>query len=39
VQDSQIAKDNAGRVFIRVVPKKIQAWDFSKAPIGQPPSA
>jgi hypothetical protein len=39
VQDSQIAKDNAGRVFTRVVPKRIQAWDFSKAPIGRPTSS
>ena len=39
LQDSQIAKDNAGRVFTRVVPKRIQAWDFSKAPIGRPTSS
>jgi len=34
IQESQIFKDNVGRVLTKVVPKKIQAWDFSKAPIG-----
>lgn len=33
IRDSQLLKDNAGRVFTTIVPKKIQAWDFSKAPI------
>jgi hypothetical protein len=33
VQDSQIFKDNVGRVLTKIVPKKIQAWDFSKSPI------
>jgi hypothetical protein len=33
IQDSQIFKDNVGRVFTQISPKKIQAWDFSKAPI------
>jgi len=33
IQDSQIFKDNVGRVLIKIVPKKIQAWDFSKSPI------
>jgi len=33
VQDSQIFKDNIGRVLTKIVPKKIQAWDFSKSPI------
>jgi hypothetical protein len=34
IQESQIFKDNAGRVLTKLVPKRIQAWDFSKAPIG-----
>jgi hypothetical protein len=34
IQESQIYKENMGRVLTKVVPKKIQAWDFSKAPIG-----
>jgi Pyridoxamine 5'-phosphate oxidase len=33
VEDSQIFKDNIGRVLTKIVPKKIQAWDFSKSPI------
>jgi Pyridoxamine 5'-phosphate oxidase len=33
VQDSQIFKDNVGRVLTKVIPKKTQAWDFSKSPI------
>jgi hypothetical protein len=33
VEDSQIFKDNVGRVLTKIVPKKIQAWDFSKSPI------
>ncbi len=32
-QESQIFKDNIGRVLTKVVPTKIQAWDFSKSPI------
>jgi len=32
-RDSQIANDNRGRVFIKIKPKRIRAWDFSKAPI------
>jgi len=35
LQHSQIARDNAERVLTKVMPKKIQAWDFSKAPIGR----
>ena len=31
---SQIVSDNSGRVFIKITPKRIRAWDFSKAPIG-----
>ncbi len=34
IQESQIVKENTGRVLTKVIPKKIQAWDFSKAPIG-----
>jgi hypothetical protein len=33
-RDSQIVNDNIGRVFIKIKPKRIRAWDFSKAPIG-----
>jgi hypothetical protein len=33
IQESQLFKDNMGRVLTKVVPKKMQAWDFSKAPI------
>lgn len=32
-QESQIFKDNIGRVVTKITPKKIQAWDFSKSPI------
>jgi len=32
-QDSQIFKDNVGRVLTKIIPIKMQAWDFSKAPI------
>jgi hypothetical protein len=31
---SQIVSDNTGRVFIKIRPKRIRAWDFCKAPIG-----
>jgi hypothetical protein len=34
IQESQIFKDNISRVLTKLIPKKIQAWDFSKAPIG-----
>jgi hypothetical protein len=33
-RESQLFKDNLGRVLTKLAPKKIQAWDFSKAPIG-----
>ena len=33
-RDSQLFKDNEGRVITKITPKKIQAWDFSKAPMG-----
>ena len=32
-QNSQIFKDNLGRVLTKIIPTKIQAWDFSKSPI------
>jgi uncharacterized pyridoxamine 5'-phosphate oxidase family protein len=34
IEDTQLFKDNVGRTIVKVVPKKIQAWDFSKGPIG-----
>jgi hypothetical protein len=33
-RESQLFKDNEGRVITKIVPKKVQAWDFSKAPFG-----
>jgi hypothetical protein len=33
-RDSQIVNDNMGRIFIKIRPRRIRAWDFSKAPIG-----
>jgi hypothetical protein len=33
-RDSQIVNDNKDRVFIKIRPRRIRAWDFSKAPIG-----
>jgi hypothetical protein len=33
-RDSQIVNQNSGRVFIKIRPQRIRAWDFSKAPIG-----
>lgn len=35
IQDSRLFKDNEGRVVTKIIPKKIQAWDFSKAPIAE----
>jgi hypothetical protein len=32
-QESELVKDNAGRVFVKIRPKRLRAWDFSKAPI------
>jgi hypothetical protein len=32
-KESELVKDNAGRVFVKIRPKQIRAWDFSKAPI------
>jgi len=34
IRDSRLSQDNAGRVLVKVVPRRIRAWDFSKAPIG-----
>ena len=34
IEQSQLFKDNEGRAVIKIIPKKVQAWDFSKAPIG-----
>ena len=34
IEDTQLFKDNVGRTIVKVVPRKIQAWDFSKGPIG-----
>ena len=31
---SQLHKDDVGRVLVKIRPKKIRAWDFSKAPFG-----
>jgi hypothetical protein len=35
IKESQLFRDNEGRVLVKVAPKKIRAWDFSKAPIGR----
>jgi hypothetical protein len=32
-KESGLVKDNAGRVFVKIRPKNIRAWDFSKAPV------
>lgn len=32
-RDSQLLKDNEGRVLTKIRPKKLRGWDFSKAPI------
>ena len=34
IKSSQLYKDNEGRVFVKIIPKRMRAWDFSKAPIG-----
>ena len=34
IQESYLYQDNLGRVLVKIVPKRIRAWDFSKAPIG-----
>lgn len=33
-QASQLFKDNEDRMMIKIIPKKIKAWDFSKSPMG-----
>jgi uncharacterized pyridoxamine 5'-phosphate oxidase family protein len=35
IEQSQLYKDNLGRVFTKIVPRRIRSWDFSKAPIGR----
>lgn len=34
IEGSRLQQDNADRVLVKVIPKRIHAWDFSKAPIG-----
>ncbi|MBI5876924.1 MAG: pyridoxamine 5'-phosphate oxidase family protein [Chloroflexi bacterium] len=34
IEESQLYKDNIGRVFVKIVPRRMRTWDFSKAPIG-----
>ncbi len=34
IEGSRLQEDNADRVLIKVIPRRIRAWDFSKAPIG-----
>jgi hypothetical protein len=34
IRQSPLYQDNQGRVLVKIIPKKIRAWDFSKAPIG-----
>jgi hypothetical protein len=34
IEQSQLYKDNVGRVLTKIVPRRIRTWDFSKAPIG-----
>jgi hypothetical protein len=34
IEQSQLYQDNLGRVFTKIVPRRIRSWDFSKAPIG-----
>ena len=33
IKGSQLAKDHEERVLVKIIPEKIQSWDFSKAPI------
>jgi hypothetical protein len=33
-RDAQLVRDNADRVFVKIKPRRVRAWDFSKAPIG-----
>ncbi len=33
IQESKLFEDNAGRVLVKITPRRIRAWDFSKAPI------
>ncbi|MBI1802777.1 MAG: pyridoxamine 5'-phosphate oxidase family protein [Chloroflexi bacterium] len=34
IRESRLYTDNEGRVLTKIVPRKVRAWDFSKAPIG-----
>ena len=34
IEESQLYQDNLGRVFTKIVPRRIRSWDFAKAPIG-----
>ena len=34
IEQSRLYQDNLGRVFTKIVPRRIRTWDFSKAPIG-----
>jgi uncharacterized pyridoxamine 5'-phosphate oxidase family protein len=34
IEQSQLYKDNLGRVFVKIMPRRMRTWDFSKAPIG-----
>jgi hypothetical protein len=35
IKASQLNRDNERRVLVKVTPRRIRAWDFSKAPIGR----
>jgi hypothetical protein len=39
IHGSRLDEDNVGRVLVKIVPKRLRSWDFSKAPIGFRPSA
>jgi hypothetical protein len=32
--ESQLVKQSEGRVVAKIMPKRVRAWDFSKAPMG-----
>lgn len=34
IEGSLLKEDNADRVLVKIVPKRVRGWDFSKAPIG-----
>lgn len=35
IKASRLYRDNESRVLVKVTPRRIRAWDFSKAPIGR----